>query len=599
MIACDLETCLFRPGLQAPPPVCLSTFDGVNGALYPTDEIERQIANALQGETLWHNSAFDLTVLLEWFPALRGTIFAALESGLVHDSLIFQRLAEIAGAPRGPLGLSALWRVYGFGELAKGSVRTSYGPLWNRPLEEYSAEQRAYALLDAEATWKLYERQRAKHRIAQADVAILVRKQFWLQLTRNRGLRTDPSRLEILAAETHADLEDLRQFFQAEPEGAPFVRANGTRNMKAIAAYVQEAYSGSPPKTDAGRVSTSRATLEESGDPILERFAEYGETSAVENKDLPMLLAGCQWPIHTRYGIADTTRSTSSAPNVQNLRRKAGIREGFIPREGFCFVAIDHGGLENATLAQVCVTNLGLRGMAAKINAGEDLHCHVAAKILGTTYEIAKAGYKEGDEKITNARNCAKVVNFGRPGGMGAPTLKLYAKQSYGLDLTLSFCQGLIQAWNAANPDGMAYLKWIGTLTPNGDRYELTIPGTTILRRNATFCAAANSHFQGLGAIVEAECGWRIAEATFGIGEHAAALRGCRLVNFVHDEFILEVPVGDQTRAAAALETIMTVAPRKYMPDVTLKAECIAMSRWSKKAKRIVVDGELQIDPCE
>jgi DNA polymerase I-like protein with 3'-5' exonuclease and polymerase domains len=392
---------------------------------------------------------------------------------------------------------------------------------------------------------------------------------------------------------------------------AGFVRDDGTRDMKAIRAAVAVAYDGKPPLTEAARnrnrksekpftpaVRTDSATLEESGDPILEAFAEFGEWSAVKNKDLIFLRRGAVEPIHTKFGIADTTRSTSSNPNLQNLRRKSGIRECFIPRPGYVFVACDHAGLELCTLAQVCVTKLHRYDMATKINRGEDLHCHVAAEILGVSYAEAIDRKKRGDKELKNARNCGKVVNFGRPGGMAAPTLKLYAKASYGLDLTLEFCEDLIRHWNRANPDGLAFLEYVRTLR-NGERFDLTIPGSTIQRRQATYCSAANCHFQGLGATLEAHVGWILQREIFtGVTADGtpSPLRNSRMVNFIHDEFLLEVPLGERTAAGLRLRDVMISAAAPYLPDVKIEAEVCAMAHWSKSAdSRFNANGELEI----
>lgn len=607
LFAFDFETALIRPGLQAPPVVCMSTCTtGHDGRLYDTAHILDPLYAALTDpETvlIGHNVAYDTVCALEWldlWPELR----AAYEAGRILDTMVIERLAEIAGlTTRKVLSLDVCGRAHGLPALDKDSgVRLDYGRFLHRPLSEYPQAHIDYAVEDAVNTFKLFDRQAQRYfkKVHLTDVAFMCRKLFWLQITRNRGLRTDPKQLAQLEWETNAFVTELQDF----AKWAGFVRDDGSKNMKAIKAAVTEAYDGNPPMTkpQKGRkstkpfvpqVSTARATLQESGDHVLEIFADYGEWSAVKNKDLPMLLAGVHTPIHTKWGIADTTRVTSAKPNVQNIRRKEGIRECFIPREGFCFLSADHGGLELSTLAQVIVTNLGRRDMADKINRGEDLHCHVGAEMLHITYAEAMARKAENEPVLMNGRNCGKVVNFGRPGGMGAKTLRLYAKQSYGLDFTIGFASELIQIWNRANPDGCAFLEWVGRLPKDSrGRYELQIPGSTIVRANATYCAACNSRFQGLGAILEAHVGWIIGCETL---DPASPLGCCRLVNFVHDEFILECPIGRQTEAGARLGQIMREAAQPYLPDVKIEAEAVAMARWSKKAKRIEKDGELQI----
>lgn len=65
-------------------------------------------------------------------------------------------------------------------------------------------------------------------------------------------------------------------------------------------------------------------------------------------------------------------------------------------------------------------------------------------------------------------------------------------------------------------------------------------------------------------------------------------LLGCRIVNFIHDEFILEVP--DDALAhdrAMALGDGMNTHIRHYLRRVPATAEPLLMRVWSKDAKPI------------
>lgn len=596
----DFETCRFRPGLQAPPIVCMSESGPGSDELHVgTEQITKRLRWLLADRDallVWHNAAYDIACAHEWLD-LSEELFAALEADRVVDTWVHERLAEISGRTgRKHLNLGVVAAAYGLEPPDKSAdVRTDYGRLLGKPVEAYSKAHIDYAMYDAVAARKVWLRQRKRHGgdISIKDVAFLTRRQVWLQLTRNYGVRTDPKQIARLRAATKENLDQLIDIAKE----AGFIRDNGTRDMKAIRAWVSEAYDGSPPMTRPQKnrkskkqfvpqVSAARSTLEESGDPVLEMFADYGEWSSVNNKDLPMLEAGTLVPIHTRFGIADTTRTTSSGPNMQNFRRAAGIREAVIPRPGFCFLNADHGGLESCCLAQVIYSKLGRTEMLDKINAGQDLHCHIGAVMRGCSYdEFYRLAVVEKQDEPFRQRQLGKVVNFGRPGGMGAKTLKFFAKQSYQLDLTQETCKYLISVWNEAHPDGKAYLDWINTLPRDrNDRFCVRLPGyDTLVRRGATYCAAANCNFQTLGAALETEVGWILCkQIQLGRG----ALSFCRMVNFIHDEFMLECPIGIQTEAAAELVDIMT-GPyvRRFLPDVTIDAEPVAMMRWTKSAR--------------
>ena len=112
------------------------------------------------------------------------------------------------------------------------------------------------------------------------------------------------------------------------------------------------------------------------------------------------------------------------------------------------------------------------------------------------------------------------------------------------------------------------------------------------MRAGATFCSAANTGFQGRGANLEMEAGWHVVKATLTPGN---ALFGCRVVFFVHDEFILECPIGRHTAAADELVKIMEEIGRKHLPDVRIGAKATCMMFWSKKAFSKRVNGELTI----
>lgn len=647
----DFETCLIKPAWQNPPPVCLSW-----AVLEPAElRIEPGFANGdpqphfreliSRREVAWfgNNISFDCAVAMAWGLASPAEIFDAVEQGRILDLAVYEKIAQIGNFTQSRAqSLAMLHQAHGLGELSKGEVRTSYEPLFNRPISEYSAEQIQYALSDVYAGVKVAQRQlkRYQSKVNLSDVSFLTAKQLWLHLTRSWGMRTAPDSVDVLEREATLAVAELQELAQK----AGIVRANGSRDMKAIRAIVSEAYDSTPPMTKAKKdrkskkpfvpqVKTDKETLIASGNPVLETLADFGSWKSILGSDLNFLKAGAVEPIHTKFWIADTTRSTSSSPNLQNLRRAArkdcnichksapaftkrcqcgstsftmrqGIRECFVPRPGFCFVAIDHSGLELATLAQNCVTLLGRYDLANKLNDGVDPHAEIACEIHQISYQEGLVRKASGDKEFSNSRNCGKVVNFGRPGGLAAATLVLYAKTAYGIDMTLEFATELIQFWERVNPDGAAFLQYIRRLR-RGDRFDLVIPGTTIQRNQTTYCSAANCHFQGLGAALEAAVGWEIAREMYtGTDRQGrpSILRFCRIVLFVHDEFILEVPIGIQTEVAERLNWLMTEHPvlLRYLPDVKIRAEYGAMIRWSKAAKdKRGPDGRLLIHGLE
>jgi hypothetical protein len=629
----DWETALFRPGLQAPPPVVLSWCVPDLGEVGIAPSFATPLRELLRSGVRWAgvNIGFDMAVAVAWGVITPQELFDAYDQNLIIDLGIFERVAEIGGwTPRKVLSLEVMATYYGLPKPDKGDVRISFEPLLGTDLSAYTPEQIRYSLDDSVLGAKLFKRQiqRFDGRVHVNDVAELTRDAFRLYLTRAWGIGTDHTRVHILEEETEAAIKEL----EIVAKQAGFVRENGKQNQKVVRDWVYAAYEGDPPMTRPNKnrkskkpfvpqVKIDKETLVQSGNPILEALADYGSWRSIRSGDLKFLLNGIKAPIHTKFGLADTTRTTSSKPNLQNIRRatrkdctscgrsspayvkscphcgqndwrqRQGIRECFIPPDGCCFVAIDHSGLELVTLAQCCVWMLGRRNMANFINehGASALHDQIGAEIVGCSFQEGLERKRAGDKEFKNARNCAKVVNFGRPGGLSAPTLVLYAKTAYGIEISLQFAEYLIDLWERINPDGAAYLKNIRNFQ-RGRRFDVTIPGTTIQRNQITYCSAANDGFQGLGARIEGAVGYEIAKEIL--------LRNfpARVCNFIHDEFIFVAPIGTQTYVAKRAYEIMTgPTVQRFLPDVKIDAEFAAMDRWSKSAEAIWENGELQV----
>lgn len=620
---------------MSPPPVCAQwcTLDG-EPQLAPTNRIAEVCGELITDPRvrIWGvNIGYDMRCLMAWTP-LAAAIRKAYDEGRILDNGALEKIAAIGKrSTQQRYSMAAMADAYGVPHEDKSSgVRTDYGWLLGRPLADYPAEHTQYALGDAYTGSRLTKRQVARHGV-HGYLPDLSRRLLWLGGTSGYGVRTDKAYIDVLGQAAREQVEHLRtiaqtpfpllEFEEEEIEGTadPYVldryrlvklktskRKSGNwepiTNRERVKELVSIAYDGNPPLTDKGAVKTGKAILEQSGDPLLQSFAEYGVWSAVLNKDLPMLQGGAYEPIHTRYGTADTLRTTSSRPNLQNFRSNAlktpqgeiEVRKAVVPREGYCFISADYSGLENCTLAQTCVS-LGIgHHLADMLNTGMSLHDVVGAVIHGVTYEQALALNAAKDAAWKHgSRQAAKITNFGAPVGMGAASLKVNAKIAHNVDMTLADAKRYLAAWREANPDGAAFLRYCGRLPTSGGGYSVQIPGTPVIRRGATFCAAANTHFQGLAAALCSAVGWEIYWAQF---DPASPLFGCPLVNFVHDEFIVECPIGRQTRAAAELCRIMVDVGQPFVPDLRLSAEPAAMNRWTKDAEAVYsTDGELTI----
>lgn len=594
-VSLDYETFRFQPGLMCPPIVCgvLCEVPG-SPVAFPTSEVFERTRQLLLNRTIvgW-TIDYDMMCAIVWYPELRPLIKKAYEENRVLCGWAFERIAEIQGKPRGDLSLDSVSQRYGFPKMDKDlMIRTTFDQYYNRPLSDYSEKHMAYLLGDGDQTLQTWNRQLQRNpNVHLEDVALLAREKLWLNNTRQYGMRTDPERVSQLekSADEHLD------FLTHEVQELGFVRTDGTRCMSAIKAAVSEAYRGHPPTTPTGEPKTDHVTLTESGDPILELFAEYGEWSKVKNADVKLLSAGTQYPIHTKYGTADTFRTTSSRPNLQNLRSKEGIRECIRARDGYALVPCDHACLELCTWSQVCVTNLGIRDLADKLNKKFDCHCEIAAEILHCSYEDA-VKMKDDGSKGYKARQCGKVANFGLPGRMGAERLVFAAKTQYRTIIGIDESKDLKNIWLRTRKEAWPYFNWIEQHpTDQNGLFYVQIPGTTIVRSGATFCAAHNHPFQSFGAVVEAHVGWGVMWATY---DPNSPLWGSHMVNFAHDDFMLEIPLDRLDEGARELQRIMCEVPKMdhLLPDVVMRAEYSAMTHWSKRCiHKTHADGRLAV----
>ncbi|MEI6236444.1 MAG: hypothetical protein WCT04_25590, partial [Planctomycetota bacterium] len=111
-------------------------------------------------------------------------------------------------------------------------------------------------------------------------------------------------------------------------------------------------------------------------------------------------------------------------------------------------------------------------------------------------------------------------------------------------------------------------------------RYTATLTGR--LRGYPTFCAAKNCPFQGLAADGAKKALYRLHR------------EGFRVVNFIHDEVLVEFPIdADHNTLAQRVEKIMIEEMQSVVSDVPVTCEYALMRRWYKGAKSVIENGRL------
>jgi len=330
--------------------------------------------------------------------------------------------------------------------------------------------------------------------------------------------------------------------------------------------------------------------------------------------------------IHAKFnGIMTTGRTSSESPNLQQIPKDNRVRNLFVPQQSHLFAIADYKQLELCTLAQVCLDRFRKSKMADLINAGIDLHRWFASKITS----------KSESEVTSEERGWAKACNFGFPGGLGIRAFISYALKSYGVNLSESQALDLKGKWLDAFPEMRLYLEdnllsrhdfnslgWCSAEiaaaifkriargeinSVRGQPYspetkewalktvledlapefagiphgspevlraalqESVITRTGRIRANTDYCAARNTPFQGL-----ASDGAKIAL-------YELIFAGFKVVNFVHDEAIIEI--SKKVNLELAKQKIIEIMKRgmkKVVPDVDIQVSAEVSDYWKK-----------------
>jgi DNA polymerase I-like protein with 3'-5' exonuclease and polymerase domains len=271
------------------------------------------------------------------------------------------------------------------------------------------------------------------------------------------------------------------------------------------------------------------------------------------------------------------------------------------------FVVADYGTQELFTLCEVML-GMGIKGaMYDALSNGRDIHVNTATMFTDASYDELLARVKAKEKEAKYLRQCAKPVNFGVPGGLGAKKLRDMAEMDYGLNWTLDEAKEHRYDYLRTYPDVAEYLKHIsisGTfalqmqtgmtyadlcaefgfdhnetrprevmraMKKSADKYarhlgiraermnEVRLPSGRI-RTGCMFTEAANTHFQGSASDVT---------------KRALALlyrEGFDVRMMVHDEVVVAVPLHSAAQsveeAAKEIERLMLQAFVDVCPDI-------------------------------
>lgn len=612
VFALDFETDRFSPANMAPRPVCMSWArrDVGQGLLHCRDPgtweiLGQALDDAARGDLLivGHNVAYDMCCAMADHPDFVSRVFAAYEGDGVTDTMLREKLwdnahGQLHGWQNGATDrwikigyhLDDLYKRHMKKDLPKPQdVRTSFGELYDLPIESWPEEHRRYAAGDGPATLEVFEGQAAVEPqipIVFDDQFRQARKALSLQLASVWGMRTDAENIRALKDRQRVRLEKAREIMA--PHG--LIRANGSRDMRAVYSRFESVFPDGP-KTPTGRPATDADACAESKDPALMALSEYAKAQNIISGNCEDFAAGTELPIHTRFDtLLVSGRVSSSAPNLENLRREPGIRECFAPRIGHVFCACDYSKAELHSLAQVCLDVLGKSRLAEVLNSGEDPHLMMGAKLLGITPETAKT--LKHDPKMKQARQRSKCINFGYPGGLGAKGFVGFAKGNYGLEFTEDQAKEFKDAWLQMWPEMEEYFLWVRSQVGDSTA-TITQFYSNRIRGHCAFTEAANTFFQGHTGDGKGLALWELSRCMYTQPGHV--LYGSRIVDDIHDEILSEVPDDPEIAhlSAMSIKTVMEDAFNQICKDVPVHAEPVLMRRWTKAAEPTFKNGML------
>ena len=304
---------------------------------------------------------------------------------------------------------------------------------------------------------------------------------------------------------------------------------------------------------------------------------------------------------------ADTGRTSSSSPNIQNLPKSNDYRHCFVARPGYKLITRDYDGCELRIMAELS----GEQVWIDAFNAGKDVHSMCAEMIFAEEWKSAAepdcAYYARGEKcsckKHKELRSGVKAINFGIPYGKEAGSL------GEELGISRKAAQLLLDKHRATFPKVHALLDHIATSTkmslevrtignrrrcflkPDWERAKVTAlkraeeDGKSPDEANVSKVymgqwgsmerEAKNTPFQGTNA--------DMAKLAFGkMWFDLEPVYGAAIVNFVHDEFVVEAPDDKAEACAKFVGEMMECAGGVYVKKMPMTSGGVILNYWHK-----------------
>ena len=477
----------------------------------------------------------------------------------IFDTMLAAQLLD-GGQQGGSYALEAIAERYVDEQVDKSARKDD----WSGDLSEAQLE---YAARDAAILLPLHER--LSEELEKEELVRVAEIEFGavaaLSEMELAGVKLDVARwreLEITVRERRDRAADHLESFFPHPEGVLPLEGLGPRLNLNSPKQIMDAFRS----LGIELADTKVWTLLKVGHPAAKALLEYRELQ----KKLGTYLETYPKFIHPQTGRihanflqcrVPTGRLACTNPNIQQIPHEDEFRRCFVAEDGYLMVISDYSQIELRILAEVSEDP----AFVEAFRRGDDLHRLTAATMYGVPME----------EVTKDQRSDAKRINFGLMYGRGARSLsaQLGASEERG--------RQLIDEYFANYPKVQQFLQRTANRATR-DRMLRTLAGrirkfgndTVTDDRGAMRREAMNFPIQGASADI----------AKLALGYVNDALRGldARLINSLHDEFVVECREDLAEDVSEKTKSAMTRAGQDLLEKVPVEVEVAVSREWQK-----------------
>jgi DNA polymerase-1 len=311
-----------------------------------------------------------------------------------------------------------------------------------KKLARYAGKDTDYTL---RLYWILKEELRKEPRLARIFARLMMRASNTLTRVELGGMYVDPRRLERQMRVVARRKEKARREFLGYVKGDAYNDKMLNSPQQLAHFFFQELKLDPLKETKTGAASTDESVMLRLGKqhPAAAKLLEYrhwkGNLEKLTSWDTRR---DRRSRVHTNYKLYGTVtgRLSSEKPNLQQVPREGPMRACFGAPPGWKLVEADYSQVELRIAAMLARDDTLLRIFAT----GGDPHLTTASEVSGLTPAQVRASDATGK---TELRKRAKAVNFGFLYRMGAKKFVEYARDNYGVDVTLEEAEAFRQRY--------------------------------------------------------------------------------------------------------------------------------------------------------